>query len=86
MPLPEAKELVKKVYEMGRLSYRVESFTNGMRTYTVDMEENQGLGMCDCPDHEKNKNTNCKHIQACRAYEVQKMAYGRKPKDEEDEY
>jgi len=46
----------------------VTSRKNGDFRWTVDMENRAGLGKCNCPDFEKNKNPDCWHLVQVRKF------------------
>lgn len=64
---PKLSTLIPTVKATGdRNVFLVVSRHTGEFKWTVDMESNAGLGRCNCPDFEKNKNRNCWHIVQCR--------------------
>jgi len=62
------------VQETERLVFRVASQSDARKSYRVDLEEKEGLGVCDCEDYRINKNANCKHLRYVRGYVACKLA------------
>lgn len=59
-----------KINPKGRLLFSVQSVgrRNKLSTYTVDMEENKGLGACSCEHYDyrlRQIKGRCKHMRQC---------------------
>lgn len=67
MAMPTPSELVPSVesYPHERLTFWVRS-RSGQPKYIVDMEEENGLGQCNCPAFRFRKIKDCWHIQQVR--------------------
>jgi hypothetical protein len=47
----------------------------------VDAQGRFGIGICNCPDNQKNKNPSCHHIQSVRGWIMQVTMYSEIKKD-----
>jgi len=69
--------------------FEVHSRSNPNRWWKVDAQARFGMCRCACPDHTKNKNPDCAHIQSVRKWitivamyaEIKKDLNGGKPSD-----